>query len=685
MPSATRVQMWTYAVLLLLVTIVATLLGSSVAEAVALLSEHNSPPSNLSLLVAGLVFALTTFAYLLMFLIQRQLHPNSQLTWLATDCVVLTFLSIWGFGCAVAFTTRGLLDIGSCPASTAGTCSLTVGAGVLLWICSVLLIVTLAYLVITKTVNHPGREAWARSVLSLTKPEDIKPRDPSSAPPSNRTSTTINQDQLSEPEAVRPFLNIDLIDDDETAESNSPPLLHHAPSLPYSRSGSSTPYSHSKSSLPHSYSKPSIPYSSPGSSRTAATSQASLLNARSYTQNSLPSTIHNHSYGSPVPPLPPLVIDEKRRERSPAYLPNNSSQTYIPSASLRHNLIIQIPQPRNEEEGMIFSAASDVFSVMADNAGSPRSLMSDFPQDPPTQALSLLAEPVSRGPTPHSAATEMWARQAPTYTPPLTSGSQWSTNNAPRPHEKRPQYQSLSSGSTVSAATMGFPPYARRGSPPDPRSDSYAPYVSRYHPGTTDTYGHRPQEEEATLFFNERPPAQRPALFVSSNRPEEEEATLFFDSKPRQPIAEEATLFFNAPRVAAVPSPPSGDEATLFISAPRAPVQPAAQDEATLFFSAPRAPALSAQDEATLFFNAPRPPRPPAQPAQDEATLFVNRKTPNSLRTTNSDEATLFFNAPTIARPPLAAMSPEREKRTPSVSPPRPADDDEATLFFPRR
>ncbi|BEJ16786.1 hypothetical protein CspHIS471_0601870 [Cutaneotrichosporon sp. HIS471] len=659
MASATHVQMWTYAVLLLLVTLLATLLGSSVAETAALSSEQNSAPSNLSLLVAGFVFALTTFAYLLMFL--------------------------------------------------------AVGAGALLWICSVLLIVTLAYLLITKAVNHPGREAWARSVHSLTKREDIKPLDRSSAPPSNRASTITMQDPLSEPEAVRPFLNIDLIDDDETPQSNSPPLSHHAPSLPYSRSGSGVPYSHSMSSLPHSYSKSSIPYSSPGDSRTAATSQASLLNARSqsclvqaqsshsrsYIQNSLPSTIHNHSYGSPVPPLPPLVIDEKRRERWPTYLPSTSSQAYIPSASLRHNLVIQIPEPRNEEEGTILSAASDVFSVMADDAGSPRSLMSDFHQYPPTQPLALLAEPVSRGPTTRSAATEMWERQALTYAPPLTSGSQWSTNSAQRPHE-RPQYQGMSSGLTGAAATAGFPPYARRGSPPEPRSDSYAPYASRYHPGPTDTYGHQTQEEEATLFFNERRPAQKPALFVRRNRPEEEEATLFFDSKPRQPSTEEATLFFNAPRVAAAPSPPSGDEATLFFSAPRAPTLPA-QDEATLFFSAPRAPALPAQEEATLFFNSPRapalpahdeatlffnaqrPPRPPAQPAKDEATLFFNSKPPTSTHTTNSDEATLFFNAPTIARPPLATVSPEHEQRSSSVSPPRPADEDEATLFFPRR
>lgn len=51
-----------------------------------------------------------------------QLHPNSQLVWIATDCVVLTMLAIFGFGCAIAFTVRGVLDLGSCVQDSAHYC-----------------------------------------------------------------------------------------------------------------------------------------------------------------------------------------------------------------------------------------------------------------------------------------------------------------------------------------------------------------------------------------------------------------------------------------------------------------------------------------------------------------------------------------------------------------------------------
>lgn len=83
MASATRVQMWTYAVLLLLATLLATLLGTAVAEAASTEPAENSSgwqppmlqaltpdtpntPSPLSLLIGGFAFSLATFSYLLM-------------------------------------------------------------------------------------------------------------------------------------------------------------------------------------------------------------------------------------------------------------------------------------------------------------------------------------------------------------------------------------------------------------------------------------------------------------------------------------------------------------------------------------------------------------------------------------------------------------------------------------------
>lgn len=52
----------------------------------------------------------------------RQLHPNSQLVWLASDCLVLAMLTVFGFGCAIAFTARGVMDLASCETSNANYC-----------------------------------------------------------------------------------------------------------------------------------------------------------------------------------------------------------------------------------------------------------------------------------------------------------------------------------------------------------------------------------------------------------------------------------------------------------------------------------------------------------------------------------------------------------------------------------
>jgi hypothetical protein len=595
-----------------------------------------------------------------------------------------------------------------------------VGAGALLWICSVLLIVMLAYLLIIKAVSHPGREAWARSVRSLTERPEIKPRVRASAaaPPSNRTSVIIVEDPFSEPEAVRPFLNVDLVDDDQSPQSSSPPGSRYAPSLPFPHSQSSTsiPYSSSAGSRTGTYSQPSRSrtnshshshtshshsHTSHGrtnsssrdrsttvSSRTTAQSGHPLVatHSRSYSQNSLSTVSQDHQV-PPVPRLPQVVLDEKRRERVPdVHLPSTSARS-IPNA--RGPLRLQIPTaPRNEDEGTILSATSDVFSVMADFAGSPRSPRGDFHEYPPVQPLALPPDPVSRGTTPRPGpAIEMWERQgpAPAYTPPLTNGSQWSTSSSHRPlpsvsssgtleraHE-RPGYARMTSNSTVTSAASGFPFPAQRVSPPAARSglpvtpDSYAtPYASPYRPAPSST-GHTLQGDEATLFFNGRPAP-----------PAQEEATLFFNGKP-QANTEEATLFFNkAPQPPPRSQPsPGTDEATLFFNGPRAtPPAPAASgDEATLFFGRP-APPSTARDEATLFFNA----KPPPAQASPEATLFFSGKPLAPPAPPANDEATLFFNAPSIARPPPAAVSPEQKRATP----PQPAED-EATLFFPPR
>lgn len=143
MASATRVQMWTYAVLLLLATLLATLLGTAVAEAASTPADKGEWPTRPSdarhaelalppgrrlrirsrpLLLPPHVVSCALIPQTHASLITRQLQPDSQLVWFASDCAAITLLSIFGFGCAIAFTARGVLDLGSCSASTASYC-----------------------------------------------------------------------------------------------------------------------------------------------------------------------------------------------------------------------------------------------------------------------------------------------------------------------------------------------------------------------------------------------------------------------------------------------------------------------------------------------------------------------------------------------------------------------------------
>ncbi|GMK58407.1 hypothetical protein CspeluHIS016_0504390 [Cutaneotrichosporon spelunceum] len=615
MASPVRVQIATYALLLFLLTFLATLLASSLTESAALSLETSNEASSLSLLIVGFAFALTTFAYLLMFLIQRQLHPGSKLVWLATDCVALTLLSIFGFGCAIAFTSRSLLDIGSCVSSTAGSCSLTVGAGALLWISSILLTVVLAYLLITKGVNHPGRNAWVRSLRSLTEREDINAGARTSIPHSNRSSTIIIDGGFSHSESL-PFLNANVVARNETPQQSAPQRTRHSPPPPCWRSGSSLPYSHVKSSLPLSYSTTDIPYSE----NTAAHSQASLPNARSqtpfaqrqlphlhsYSQSSLPVSSHSHCRRIPVHPLPPLIMDEKRRELSPTHCPSTTSAT---------NLQIQIPPPHDGEESMFLSATSDALSVFADDAGSLRSRRSDFHEYPSMQLPAQLADS-------------------------LVTGSQWNANNPPHP-----QYSRRASGPTVASPTPGMPAGKWCGPQPHARSDLHNLYASDQ---VTNASGQRLQENGATPYFNVRPSSQTQPLFIRTSHAGEEEATLFFNNQPHQPSADEATLFFNNPRaVTPALSQPSEDTTRTTVEFSEQPMPaPLVQDESGLSFNRkpfPQTPTANS-DEATLSLSAPMI----ASPALAAGGRHC-RKSPSGgppRRSVSEDEATLFFSGP---------------------------------------
>ncbi|KLT39436.1 hypothetical protein CC85DRAFT_288560 [Cutaneotrichosporon oleaginosum] len=398
MASATRVQLWTYGVLLLIATVLATLLGTAVAEAA---SAPGTP--TLSLLVAAFAFSLATFAYLLMFLVVRQLQPNAPLLWLASDCAVLTVLTVFGYGCAVAFTARGVLGLGSCsePSTQHSHCtyvpkntayhSLVVAAGALLWICAVLLSAILTYLVINKAVNHPGREAWTRSLQSLTE----HPSRTRAVMLSSR-SPTILEDPFTEPEAVRPILHVDLLEDGHSR--SSPPRSRYAASLPrfHARTGSPSP-SRSRAEPP---ARSQTSQSTAGHSPSHTVPRSAISPAQSKLSKT---TALSHDRATPIPQL---ILDEKRRPLESTSLTRDTPR-----------LQIQIPptHARDADEDTILSASTDVFSVMAEFPGSPRSPRTDFHEYPPSRPLSLLPDPAWSPygsvwePAPYAALGSGWA------------------------------------------------------------------------------------------------------------------------------------------------------------------------------------------------------------------------------------------------------------------------------------
>lgn len=590
--------------------------------------------------------------------------------------------------------------------------SLAVGSGALLWICSVLIVGILAYLLIIKAVNHPGREAWARSVGSLTGPKKkAKPQATTTyTKPGNRDSiretVIIVEDPFAEPEALRPFLNMDLVDDDDSSSqhhSSITPSSSPSRTAQYYVSSSSNPYSASSSQSPHSRSYHSLhtqrsshhggrerASSSPHRNRDRASTMShhshrtstpshsypspqghplalTATHSRSYSQQSLTSLSHYDSAAvPPVPPLPKVIVDEKRRDRQPQAIMDEKrrERTPLPQAPRsakgkgRVPLRIQPPKPgdMDKDEGAIVSAASDVFSVMADFAGSPRSPRTMFNEYPPMAIPvkpSGLAPSREATPRPFMPA-ENWSQtdNAPPYTPPLTSASQWSVTSSNRPlpsvdssaglydtspwdaprtsPPNRPGYDRMPSSAST-ASGFPFPPTALDRRPSAQTSDPLDVAHMPYRPSTAP------------------PPAKPPAL-GSSGVPLPRSGTV-------PPEQQEATLFFNGP-----PMPPMPPRATSADS-----------------------------DEATLFFNGPR-----AQPPAVTPTHVSNPPISRAAAPLGEEEATLFFNAPAIRRPPKA-VTPDREEQeatlffgrpplpTPPVVQPVQGEEEEATLFFPSR
>lgn len=666
--------------------------------------------------------------------------------------------------------------------------SLAVGSGALLWICSVLIVGILAYILIIKAVNHPGREAWAHSVAALTgSKRNVKPQATSTCTTSNRGSATTVEDPFAEPEALRPFLSMDLVADenhDSSADNNPSRTARYSSSSsnPYGSSSHSQSQAHHSRSYyslqDHSESQLSLPrastsHNSPRRNRERGstisdnrTSQdlydhpLALTPSHSRTHSDLSYDSRGYNYADmppPVPPLPQVISEEKRRVREPQTIVDEKRRERQPQAVLdekrrdrasifrppysepasakgkgRIPLRILPPEPGiRREESAIVSAVSDVFSVMAEFAGSPRSPRTMTDPFPP-MALPLPGTPelstfspsrdVTPRPVAHSSGgqgIDVWQEQvrrdeAPPYTPPLTGG-QWCGNGA----EHRPM-SSLGSSSGLHPwsddvhAQAWYSLYAPgsatslvrtnlQGTQSFNSSGSGYPFsfASSSHDGShshesgssltphtyADALGYRrstvPRHANTCSSGLGGLPFPRPGTMQQ----QEEEATLFF-SDPRPPLPQAGKPQLVIRNVSQPRSP--------LPRTPGPPVTPGAADEATLFFSdprsqppphPPRAPRgtrldeATGTDEATLFFN-----RAPVPEPVNAAPLSASASAPSSsggeMRGRMlSDEASRFFNR----APRQAGAKPP----TPSYlllpqSPPKSLVTEDATLFFNR-